>query len=274
MDKKSIFNFDDYRAYLQDFVKSMPKSRGVLKAWSEHLNVHTTLVSQIMMGRRDFTEEQGLELIEYLGVGKLEKEYFLELLRKARAGTKKLKDHHQARIKELKAQALKLEERISAERKLTEQESAIFYSSWLYSAIRLSCSIGEGLTLEEIVEKFNLPRETILKALEFLRETGFVKQEGVRYVMGSQYTHLGKSSPYLVRHHSNWRLKALQRADLLTDQELMYTAPFSIAHKDFEVLREHLVQVIQDFLKIVKSSHGEEVACFNMDLFWVAPKKN
>lgn len=269
MTKKTIWNFDNYRAFLENYLKELPKSHGVLKAWAEHLKVHSTLVSQVMMGKRDFTEEQALELTDFIGVGSLEKDYFLELLRIERAGTSKLKKYHQAKVKELSAKALKLSERIDAQRKLTEQESSIFYSSWIYTAIRLSCSIGEGLTIDEIAQKLQIPRAQVVSAIEFLRDTGFVNQNGAKFEIGTQYTHLGKESPFLSRHHSNWRVKALQKIDHLTDQELMYTAPFSISEKDFAVLREQMVGVIQDFLKTVKSSEGETVACFNLDLFKV-----
>ena len=267
MDKKTIFNFQNYRDFLKNYLKELPKSHGVLKAWAEHLKVHSTLVSQVMMGKRDFTEEQALDLCDFIGLGALEKDYLLELLSLERAGTKNLKKYHQTKLKELSSKALKLSERIETERKLTDQESSIFYSSWIYSAIRLSCSLGNGLTIDEISEKLSVPRAQVLSAIEFLRDSGFVKQNGTRFEIGTQYTHLGKGSPYLNRHHANWRVKALQKIDHMTDQELMYTAPFSVSEKDFSILREQMVGIIQEFLKTVKASKGETVACFNLDLF-------
>ena len=191
-DKKSIFFFSNYRSFLKNYLKELPKSHGVLKAWAEHLKVHSTLVSQVMIGKRDFTEEQALELTDFIGLGSLEKDYFLELLRLERAGTQNLKKYYQTKIKDISTKALKLSERIEVERKLTEQESAIFYSSWIYSAIRLCCSIDEGLTIDEISGLLQVPRPQVLSAIEFLRESGFVKQNGARFEIGTQYTHLGK----------------------------------------------------------------------------------
>ena len=270
--KKTIFFFQNYRSFLKDYLKELPKSHGVLKTWAEQLKVHSTLVSQVMIGKRDFTEEQALDLADFIGLRPLEKDYFLELLRLERAGTQNLKKYYQSKIKDLSSKALKLSERIETERKLTEQESAIFYSSWIYSAIRLSCSIDQGMTIDEISDMIQVPRPQVLAAIEFLRDSGFVKQNGARFEIGTQYTHLGKGSPYLNRHHANWRIKALQKLDHVTDQELIYTAPFSVSEKDFAVIREQMVNVIQDFLKTVKASHGETVACFNLDLFKVINK--
>ena len=268
-EQKTIFHFLKYREFLRFYLRELPRSRGALKAWAQHLGVHSTLVSQVMIGKRDFTEEQAYDLSLLLGLNQIEKEYFLELLRLERAGTRSLKQHHEARLQALKQQALKLSERISTDRQLTDQESAQFYSSWIFSAVRLCCSIAQGQTAEEISQKLSLPRTRVLEVLEFLRESGFVHQDRVRYTLGTQYTHLGKDSPFLIRHHSNWRMRALQRSDTLSDQELMYTAPFSISEKDFPILREQLVAAIQEFLKTVKASQGEMVACLNMDLFRV-----
>jgi uncharacterized protein (TIGR02147 family) len=269
MDKKSIFGFSDYRLFLKFYIKQLPQSRGILKTWADHLGVHSTMISQVMMGKRDYNEDQALELARFMGLSKIEIEYFLEQVRLARAGTVSLRRHIEDRMNDLKSRALQLSERLQVDRTLGEQESSVFYSSWIYSAVRMCCTLGDGLTVDEIALKLQTERDIIIKALNFLRETGFVKQNGACYVIGTQYTHLAKSSPYLTRHHSNWRLKALQKADQISDQELMYTSVFSISKKDFETLRESLVLVIQHFLKSVKASEGEVVACFGLDLFKV-----
>ncbi|MNL02682.1 hypothetical protein D3C87_1231990 [compost metagenome] len=93
--------------------------------------------------------------------------------------------------------------------------------------------------------------------------------EGNRFIVGSRFTHLEKGSIYLPRHHSNWRLQAMERATFLTDEELMYTAPFSISKKHFSEFREKCLLHIQDFGKIARESTPEEMACFNMDLFFI-----
>lgn len=109
-------------------------------------------------------------------------------------------------------------------------------------------------------------------SVEFLTECGFLKQNGEQYKIGSQYTHLNKDSIYLSRHLSNWRIKALQHIDHLTAQDLMYSSPFTISEKDFAALREQLLAVIQEFLKTVKASESETMACFNIDLFKIGLK--
>ena len=49
----------------------------------------------------------------------------------------------------------------------------------------------------------------------------------------------------------------------------MFTSPASISKEDFHLLREKMVLFIKDFLAQAQASDAEEVACFNMDFFWV-----
>jgi hypothetical protein len=49
----------------------------------------------------------------------------------------------------------------------------------------------------------------------------------------------------------------------------MYTAPVSLSRADFRALREEMVQFVQKFLKKVHASPAEEIACLNLDFFWI-----
>ena len=86
---------------------------------------------------------------------------------------------------------------------------------------------------------------------------------------GPVATHLEKKSPHLIKHHTNWRLKAIQYAEQLSDQELMYSANISVSRKDFEIIREEFMAMIQKFVNIVKDSPAEDIAQFNLDFFWI-----
>src|SRR4051812_26541065 len=145
----SLFEFTDYRAYLRAHVARLPKNgRGELTRIAAHLAVNTTLLSQIMSGAREFTPEQAFALSAYLGHSVLEADYFSLLVQIERAGTKDLKDHLERKRKGLKTDALKLAARISHQKKLSDQDRAVFYSSWIYSAVHLYTSVGKnGVTL-------------------------------------------------------------------------------------------------------------------------------
>jgi hypothetical protein len=61
----------------------------------------------------------------------------------------------------------------------------------------------------------------------------------------------------------------LLAAESLRDQELMYTLNVALAKEDFAVLREEMVQLIKAIQTRAYPSPSEEVACFNMDWFWI-----
>ncbi|KYG64812.1 hypothetical protein AZI86_11445 [Bdellovibrio bacteriovorus] len=90
----------------------------------------------------------------------------------------------------------------------------------------------------------------------------------VGYFMGTRRTFVPKGSVYLPSHHKNWRLRAMDRAGNIGDEELMFTAPFSVSKKGLEVFRSEL----QDFIKSLSArldgfGDAEEVVCLNIDLF-------
>lgn len=234
------------------------------------LGVSSTLISQILAGDRQLTLEQGEMLTTYWGLKPLEADYFLYLLQYERAGTTPLKNYWKRKLDSLKSESRDISKRIEAKRVLTEQERAIFYSSPLYSAVRLYTSTSDrGRSIDELTSRFELTRSKALQIISFLRDAGLIEEESGVFKMGEQSTHIESGSPHLLKHHANWRIKAIQYADGLDESELMFTSPVSLSREDFDRLREKMAQFIREFLDSVRESPAEEIACFNMDFFWI-----
>ena len=90
----SIYIFSDYRAYLRDYIQKLPKKgRGEVGQIARYLRIHSSLISQILSGSKDFSHEQAQDLTSYLGLNTLETDYFILLVQHSKAGTKKLKDY-------------------------------------------------------------------------------------------------------------------------------------------------------------------------------------
>ena len=68
------------------------------------------------------------------------------------------------------------------------------------------------------------------------------------------------------------RIKAMEKHNNLLPEELMYTAPFTISNKDFEFLREEVIQLIQKLIATADKTKNERLACLNIDLFFVSRK--
>lgn len=266
----SIFDFDDYYAFLRSYLASLPrKGRGEVNRIAKALNVHSTLVSQVFHGKKDFTLEQAHRLCAHLGLPALEADHFILLVLKARAGTAELRDYFRSKLVESKKQSLHLANRIKEHRKLTDTERAIFYSSWIYSAVRLFTSVGRGQTIDEVAHRFAISRKVAAEILSFLKATGLCIEDGGVYRLGVQHTHLEADSPFLIRNRANWRFKAMQRSEDLAVEEMMFTSPFSVSLADFQKIREMLVETIKATSKTIKDSPAEDIACMNIDLFWI-----
>lgn len=208
-------------------------------------------------------------LCRYLGLNEIESDFLLTLIKVERAGSIILKEYYIQKLKTLKEKSLDLKERVSSDRILTDYEKSVFYSSYIYSGVRLTASIGDGLSLTEVAERFQLSREKAAEILNFLATTNLIKEREGRFVLGTQHTHIERGSPFLSKHHQNWRIRALEQTERTTDRELQFTGPVSISRKDFDSVRELLVEVIAKSIDKVKASDPEDVACLLIDWFWL-----
>lgn len=266
----SIFTFSSSREYLRAYIDSLPKKGwGEIQRWSEQLGVQTSYISQVLSGSKNFNTEYALRLGKYIGLVGMELDFFILMIEKERAGTVEAQDYFASKMNAMKKDSRSLSNRVVKDRALTDEEMTIFYSSWMYSAIRLYCSVSGGRTIHQISEYFDVPKEECSQIMTFLVGSGFCTKKGEKYQMGTQKTHVDRKSPHVRRHWMNWHVKGLTRFENLDESELIYSAPFSISRKDFEILREDLAVFIKKFVEKVGNTEPEEVAFLNIDLLKV-----
>ena len=262
-----LFNCLEYKGFLRSVIETQPNGgHGQMRRIALHLKVHTTLISQIFNGPKHFTMEQACSIASYFGLTDLETDYFLTLVECERAGTTQLKKRLMVRLNEIKIKASNLDTRLSKDTVLSEQVKAQFYSNWQYSGIRLLTSVDGLDSVTAIAERLDLPKEFVAKVLDFLLGSGLVLSEGGRLKMGPSRTHLASDSPFLINHHRSWRLKNLSRAHLLGQDELMYTAPFTVSAEDSQKIRGEIVSLIEKVTDYVVKSPAEEGYCLGIDL--------
>lgn len=266
----TIFQQRDYRSAIRHWVKAQPKAgRGEFKKMAEHLRIPTPVFSQILSEQRELTEDHAYLLAEYMGLLELEREYFITLVQIERAHHHSYKTFLKKKLGELSSKSKSLSTRVQTDGQLSEAHQAEFYSSWVYSALRLYCDVKKGATFDELLREFQLPREKAQKIISFLLNTGLLKQEGNKYFMGTSRTFIGKDSPYISRHHTNWRVRAMEKAQFLTDDELMFSGPITLSEDDFFRLREKMVALVQDISTTINNSPSERMACFNLDFIFL-----
>jgi len=265
----TIFEFKDYKKYVLNRLHEMPKrGRGQLRRIAQHLEINSVTVTQVFSGSRNLTLEQATLLAEYFGLSELETEYLIELVNLERAGHHKLKLRIEKRLEKMRKESADVKAVVGAARELTDEDRGRFYSSWYYSGIRLLTSLPGSNTPDRIAAYFGLPIGTVNAALDFLLRTGLCIEENGRIQMGPSTTHLEASSHFIPRHHTNWRMKAIEHFEKIdAEKELSLSMPCSLAERDLATVRRELVATIDRVTKIIDRGPEEKLACFNIDWF-------
>lgn len=266
----SLYDSNDYKAIFMEAIRSRPNGgRGILRAMSRSLKIHTSRLSQVLSGNHHFTPEHAHQVAQFLGLSEREIEYVLLLVERDRAGTSALAQLYERMIARIRKESARISSHVPRDEAqvLSPEEQSIFYSSWLYPAISLLCDIPEYRKPEAIAKKLNIPHETVLKALEFLLQTGLVRRMNQEYVMGTASTHLGADSLLITSHHTHWRTRAIQTHPRLRDEELAYSGPMVLSRSDFKKARKLLLKVIQEITHMAIPSRSEQLVCLGIDWF-------
>lgn len=264
----SIFDFTNYRQYLTKWVDAQGDHRYGLKGrLAKALGISSSLVSQVFKAEKTLTPDQAAELVVFLGLQELEGDYLHLLVELERAGTTRYREKLQRKIKLLQEQSQKIGKRVPRNKELTDEQKAIYYSSWLYTGIRNLTAVPGFGHAQTIAEQLKLEPAVVQRVLNFLLENGLCKEQDGRVTYGPASIHVDRESPFVNKHHQNWRFQAIQSMERRREEDLFFTGPLSLSFEAAAQVRKLLPNVIQDVLKISGPSDSETVACLNIDWF-------
>ena len=266
----NIYDFADYRAVIKKRLSLLPNNGyGESGKIAKRLHVSSALISQILSGAKSLTEDQGYRLAEHFEFNEQETIYFLLLVQRERVGEHKLKKLLEKQISQAQTNAQKLKTRITAERELTFEQQAVFYSDWLYTAVHALTSIKSMNDVDAIAERLNISRPKIVEIVNWLLQFGLCKEEHDKLVIGPMTTFIDKNSALVSRHHSNWRQKGMEVMSDPRERDFFFTAPFTVSRADYDQIRNELVQFIDTMSKRVSKSAPQVLAAINIDYFEV-----
>lgn len=264
----NVFEYRDYKKYLNEWLKNHSKGgRGQLKKMADHLRVSTTLLSQVTKADKHLSMETAAEITEYMGLNQKEAEYFLLIVEHQRAGSFKLKKILEKKLEREQQLGSQLQNRLPQDRQLTDEEKMQFYSSWMYSAIRILSALPTMNSPKIISERLNVPLGIANDIIHFLLEKNLCIMKENNLTYGPHRTHIGKDSPFVVRHHQNWRLKGLNIMETRREEDLFFTQPMALSKEAAEKIRLLLPGIIEQINSISGPSDSEVVRCFNIDWF-------
>lgn len=263
----SIYDFRDYRDFLNTALETTGPLRGIRSKLAVSLGCGTAFISQVMQGKVHFSLEHGLQTCNFLNLDEDETHYFLLLLQMARAGSKKLSDYYLKQIEVLQKKREKVSERVGSFEALTDVDQVRYYSSWHYSAIHVSLSVPWLKTKQDIGEALGIPISKVSEVLEFLEHSGIVSRLDGKWIQGTKRLHLPKESLIIGQHHSNWRVRALQAIQVRDDQNLHFSGAWSFSKKDAEKIRNLLLEAIEKSEPILRTSPEEVTFGIGIDFY-------
>ena len=263
-----IFSFSAYRAYLQAWLKfARDNHTSNLTQLAKLIGVHSSYLGHVITGTKNLSFEQATELSEALNHTAAERDYLFALIQVERAGSEKLRKYWDAKKQEILSDREKMRSRVGGHSELTQEVRSIFYSSWIYVAVFVATAINDGQTLEQIANRFSLSREKAQEILEFLVGAGICNIDGSTFKMGIPVVYLPNESPLVIQHHTNWRVRAIEKIDTRKKADLFFTSPMSMSATDIAKAREILAKSIEQIHEICRVSPAEDIVCLNIDLF-------
>ncbi|MGK5085548.1 TIGR02147 family protein [Bdellovibrionota bacterium FG-1] len=265
--QRTLFDFKDYRSYLKYVLPTGGHLRGSRIRLAEALGVQKGFISAVLHDKGEFSLEQAFRISRFLAHSEEEREFFLLLVQMARAGSKDLEGHFLNKINAMLVGRREIRERISTQATLSEADQLVYYSSWHYTAIHMCLMISGLRTPDGIARYLGLPTRAVSKILAFFVKTGLAEQRGTAYIAGPTRIHIASDSHFVSKHHTNWRMQAIQSMDRTQSEDLHYSLVMSISKGAAEKIREILLNSIQTTEPVIREAKDEGVYAMTIDLF-------
>lgn len=277
LENGSVFDFNFYKDYLRSLAGPRTERRGVRAMMAKTLGCQSTYVSQVLYGQAHFSLEQAEVLSDFFRQAPQEKVFFLLLVQKDRAGTRRLEQFF---LKEIE-KARRARSEVGVGKKdpeaVDEEFQGLFYSSWEFAAVLAGLNIKKLRTPSALATFYSLPKKRVSEILSFLSAAGLVKKEGTSFQPIKEIVYLKRGSSLHLRkaHHANWRLRALESFDYQTDKDIHFSSVWSFSKAE----TERMFKLVEDFAREMASEFAEcdetpsEVFVFNVDFFDLSRNK-
>jgi uncharacterized protein (TIGR02147 family) len=265
---KSLFTYESYKTYLRDSIKMAPRGgHGYRQKLAEAMEIQPTYLSQVLKGNRDLSLDQGILLSEFLLLSKDESEYLLLLINHERAGSAKSERFFERLLENRRERFSRVKNRVKISGELTDEDKATYYSDVLYGAVHMAVTIPTLRSIQALATQLKATPERVRDVANFLIEKNLVEQRGGLFYPGTTLLFVDKSSPHVVSHHRNWRLKALEKAASRAPTDYHVSLGITLSEKDANFIRQKLAQMIEEIAQQVKESPEEKLMGFCLDFF-------
>lgn len=265
-----IYDHLDYKLYILSLIEGAPDgSRGVRKSLAISIGCQVSHITNVLTGSAHFTPEQGEAVGRFFGLDAYEIEFLLQLIQYARAGTVQLKQRCLMILKKQREEFLELKNRLKLKDSLQSEDQARYYSCWQMGATHMLLSLPSFQTRDAIAKRLGLSQNRADEILATLVELGICQKTGQRYSLLEGSLHLDRNSPFIIQHHTNWRMCALRSFDSMANEDLHYSGSLAISKLDFLKIREILTKALSEGIEVAKESKEEDLAAICIDFFMI-----
>ncbi|NUM88237.1 MAG: DUF4423 domain-containing protein [Bdellovibrionales bacterium] len=252
-------------------IEGMPKrGRGIRSELAQAVGCQIAYMSQILNGHVNFTVEQAGKVNRFFGHSEVEGHFFLLMVQAERAGDKETRRYFERQMEEVLAQRLVIKNRLGIGQSLGIEDQATYYSAWYFAAAHMLLLNPKTRTRAAVSAFLGLPLAKTTEILDFLVGSGLARQEGDRYFAGENKIHLGSDSKLISKHHTNWRIRAIQSLELARESDVHYSGVLSLSRSDTMRLKAMLVKGVEDAVALVQGSEDETLTALCVDFFSVS----
>ena len=230
-------------------------------------------ISRVLKGELHLTPDQAIAVTRVLKLSEDAKEFFILQVEFERAGTNELREYLSKKIQSLRQKHQNLSNRMERKLSLVSEREAIYFSNWAWSAVHLATSIPSVKTAKEIATKLSLPIHLVEEVLLKLKEFDLVKKENGKWYFGGGSVHFPRDSALMKFYLTNWRQKAMDAMSFSDLNQVHFTNIQTVSRQDVDVLRERILNLVDEYKAISDPSSPEEMVCLNIDFFGIESKR-
>ncbi len=262
-----IFDYELHYAYIKD---RLIGARGVKQRFAEYIRVQPAFLSQVLAQKYPLSLEQADLANSFFEHSIDESSYFIALVSRDRAATISLKKYFTNQLDDLKKKRFEIVRRLERKSEVSEIAKGIYYSSWIYSAIHIATTIPSARRPSQLQKMLGIESEVLKDALQFLEDNNLIYQKNGEYHPSQNWLRLGRGSPYIKQHHSNWRQKAIHHFERNNDDDLHFSGIYSLDVKTAVSIREEILELISRQVKKIEKAPEKELYSLGIDFFSVS----
>lgn len=264
----NLFDYSDYKKLLRDLVYGGEAEWGTQAQMAKSMGCQASYFSQVLKEKAELTEDHAIKLSGHLKLSPIECDYFILLVRLARAGTPELRTYLEKQRQSLVAANEDAARRLHVNApEFSDAVMQKYFSSWIPSTLHVATSSGSYQTAKTLAQRFNLSEAKVEEALLLLQSMGFVKSDKKRWQYAGASMHFQKSNRFDTTHQIVRRNQAIRAIEMENPDNFHFSSIFALTVEDYKKLRLETLNYVEKSHKLIRSSGSEEVFGMSIDVF-------